>query len=677
MSLFEIVIVGVLLFGIVIFSVAHLTGFASFDFFNPVFLLTSLGRMFISINFDLNIDSPQNITYNFNVSSNYTINLNVSSNRNITTWRFTLEDLRHNTIVNQSVVFTPNITINAVRWSNRLTVFGNDSAGNSKNSSVVFYINVSNSAPIIENLSNKYVCEASYLSYLLNVSDVDEDIPSSSIFPSNPFYITFSSSFNLTKHTYEIFSGTLSKTNAGGINNGSKLYQENISVNDGQYVDSRNINITIIEINNAPQITNIGVKTVWLIGDNTTFYYKVNVSDTEDGNGDSGNLTFNISGTNLFNISSNGIMNFTPNSSQIGVYNISVCIIDNGIKNPHENISLCNQNGSNITSCNNFSLTVTNANRPPQVTFYSPSNLSLNASEGDTLYFNLTGYDPDGTIPDVYWYVDDLFKKYGTGSFNYTFNYTFNCTDEGNHSIIGKITDGVLNSSYDYVLWNISILDSSNCTYCGNGVCSNTENCATCSVDCGSCISFAGGGGGGGGGGITCQEKWGCNEWGQCKSLDSLINDSSKENIKKKCFLSNWNNSFCGFQERNCRDLKNCKTNLIKPDELRECYFTPNPDCNDGIKNCHDGSCEVLIDCGGPCKACPTCSDGIKNQNEEGVDCGGGCRACRIEIPKKVFNYTIYIFLFLFFIVLITIIKLMRDYYLRKNKYEKLNFRKV
>jgi len=47
--------------------------------------------------------------------------------------------------------------------------------------------------------------------------------------------------------------------------------------------------------------------------------------------------------------------------------------------------------------------------------------------------------------------------------------------------------------------------------------------------------------------------------------------------------------------------------------------------CYDGIRNCHHGSCESGIDCGGPCLPCPSCFDGIQNQGEEGIDCGGPC----------------------------------------------------
>ena len=57
-----------------------------------------------------------------------------------------------------------------------------------------------------------------------------------------------------------------------------------------------------------------------------------------------------------------------------------------------------------------------------------------------------------------------------------------------------------------------------------------------------------------------------------------------------------------------------------------------NPTCSDGIKNQN----EVNTDCGGVCPACvvtPTCMDGIQNQGETGVDCGGPCAACQSWIP--------------------------------------------
>lgn len=50
------------------------------------------------------------------------------------------------------------------------------------------------------------------------------------------------------------------------------------------------------------------------------------------------------------------------------------------------------------------------------------------------------------------------------------------------------------------------------------------------------------------------------------------------------------------------------------------------PTCTDGIKNQNEWD----IDCGGVCPPCPTCTDKIKNQNETGIDCGGVCPPCPV-----------------------------------------------
>lgn len=129
------------------------------------------------------------------------------------------------------------------------------------------------------------------------------------------------------------------------LHNGWRTYEEIISITDNYNAtccsDSKQTNITIIEINSAPIIKDIGVQTVWTRGENSIFYKQVNVTDKEDGNQNSGNLTFNITiinstgnTVNLFNISSFGVINYTGNVNQTGVYNISICVIDNGLKIP-------------------------------------------------------------------------------------------------------------------------------------------------------------------------------------------------------------------------------------------------------------------------------------------------------------------------------------------------------
>ncbi len=216
--------------------------------------------------------------------------------------------------------------------------------------------------------------------------------------------------------------------------------------------------------------------------------------------------------------------------------------------------------------------------------------------------------------------------------------------------------------------------------YCGDTFCDFRETCSSCPQDCGACPPAQGGagagaagaggisaGGYGGIGGITpleallqgCTENWDCTEWSECTPA--------------------------GFQYRNCTDLNDCGTTKNKPPEVKECEYIPSCEngikdpgeegidcggpckpcatCYDGIKNCHDGACEQGIDCGGPCKPCASCYDGIKNCHdgacEQDVDCGGPCKPCPkpfIEMPalvceksfRKLMPWAIYFFTILF-----------------------------
>ena len=627
-----------------------LTGFVSFgNILSPFASVSTVGTLFLDLettSMDIRIHSPLNITYNFSKDSNYTLDLHVSSKRNVILWWYTLLDLRHNRVIYEDVSFEPNITFNAVRWNNTLTVFGRDDLNRIYNSSVSFFVFVNNSAPILGEIPpNIYLCENNYLSQVFSFSDIDEDLVTCSInpqFPQNPFYISSANNVNFTSGECELFSGILSKSDSGGTL-GYAVYPETVSVDDSEYSDSAATNITVIGVNNYPLIEDIGARTVWTRGEDSNFYYQVFVSDVEDGNSDAGNLSFhiNFSSGNLFGITNYGIMNFTPSPSQVGVYNITLAVRDNGLSNPYFNISRCGQDGGPLTSYREFSLTVTDENRGPIIVSYSPENLSHPVSGIVNLEFNLTSYDPDGTIPDISWYVDGVLQERVTGNLSDTFIYNFGCGIYGFHNVLALVSDGLLQSS---VQWNLTV-QGTDCEYLPPGT---------------------GGGGGGGDGGLICEPKWACTEWESCTFINSPNNLSFQFSslIKDRCSMLEWKNEFCGFQIRNCTDLEECKTNVTKPGVIMECYYIENPSCDDLVKNCHNGSCEVLPDCGGPCPPCPTCSDEIQNQGEEGIDCGGPCISCAIEKPfnffsKKNITYTL-VFLIILIILIVIIVLLIR-----------------
>jgi len=531
---------------------------------------------------------------------------------------------------------------------------------------VEFFVELPNSAPNIHYIDPQiYVCEGDYLSYLFNVTDEDEQTPSPSINPSaptSPFYITFYRSYNYTLKTYEIFSGIILKYHFGGINVGNRTFEENVSVSDGQNVDSRKTNITLIEINNPPSVDSVGTQTIWGVGENNTFIYQLSGVDIEDGNISLGNLSLGIIIRNssdaivpLFNISPTGWMIYTANQSELGIYRVWINATDNGLQVYDAGItSYCGETPDNKSSEINFTLTVTDENRPPYITSHYPEDDNLTVYEGASLYFNVTMHDPDLSPVDAYWYYEDALVKYDPGFDIGNFSelsYTFSYSSSGNRTIRVNVTDGNLTYSYDSFQWNISVIDVP------------------------IPVSPPSGGGGGGGGALICLEKWGCSDWNDCKNAkDSLgfflLTSEEYSNITEECDSSLWSDVYCGFQIRECEDVNHCNSTKNKPSEMQACYYTENPNCEDGIRNCHDGGCEILIDCGGPCKDCPTCSDNIQNQGEEGVDCGGPCRPCEVERPLVEGSILRYILIFITLILLIVFI-IITIRYLRLNSLRK------
>ena len=108
----------------------------------------------------------------------------------------------------------------------------------------------------------------------------------------------------------------------------------------------------------------------------------------------------------------------------------------------------------------------------------------------DSLYFNVSVYDADGTLPDVDWYVDDVLIEHDENSSFNEFVYSFGCKIEGNFIVRAFATDGELNDSVE---WNFSV---------------SKVSCERSPLS-----------GGGGGGGFYCNEEWVCEGWFNCKNL--------------------------------------------------------------------------------------------------------------------------------------------------------------
>jgi hypothetical protein len=579
----------------------------------------------IDLNF-VYIYSPEETIYNFNKTDPYIIPLNVSADfpvEPIGGWVYSIYDDRHGRYVYRDIIFTPNSTITAVRWNNTLIVSALHEEGGWYSANVSFYVNVSNSAPLIGYVNDTvWVCEGEALAYEFNATDVDEDELIGSMSPSDPFYlIDLGQSLNYTY--YEIISGVLGKYDLG-------VHTQQISVVDPYSLsDTKFVDIDVIEINNPPVFLNpLGARTVWLTGEDSTFSYLLRAEDSEDGENEDGHFNFTLTwagGENLFDIdSTSGDMFYSPSLGHEGnVYSLTTCVEDRGLTSPHENISICfPDSGDSFKVCDNFTLTVTDENRAPEIVNYSPYNNDTFSAEGTRdIHFNVTVYDPDWTIPDVDWYVDGNLREHNENKAFDNFTHRFSCDVSGVHRVEIVTTDGLLNDSH---AWDIDVI---------------LKPCPAWSIEEPGVSS----GGGASPSSDYCIENWVCDEWDTCQNVErtylaGLFSIEDYSIAKAECSQNQEEDErYCGFQIKTCVDLNNCSRDdpiLPRPDEKRFCYFTENPSCSDGITNCHDGACELLVDCGGPCDPCPSCSDGKQNQGEAGIDCGGPCPyACEPEVP--------------------------------------------
>lgn len=236
------------------------------------------------------------------------------------------------------------------------------------------------------------------------------------------------------------------------------------------------------------------------------------------------------------------------------------------------------------------SFSVVPINHAPNITSWYPENQTIEINEGQSQLFWITKFDLDGTIPSTQWYFNGYTLTGQTGD---SYTYYASYTSAGTHNVTVIISDGLLT---DYRNWTLIVKDVhiTPPPAAPGGVSPPTA------------------------GPSICVEDWRCSEWSVCPVYE--------------------------IQTRKCWDENECGTVFDKPSEMRPCEYVPEPGCDDGVKNCHHGSCEILVDCGGPCPPCPTCSDKIKNCHrmsdgtivcEEGIDCGGPCPPCEIVIPAK------------------------------------------
>jgi len=192
-------------------------------------------------------------------------------------------------------------------------------------------------------------------------------------------------------------------------------------------------NITVFSVQHNPSIMNLTNKTSAV---NRSFYYKMNASDTEDGDDTTGNLTFNITflyGTDFINFNTtilnltSGELNITFNDSQSGRFHLNVTVNDSAGSLDSDDFWIHVYSPPNVTFPSaGYNFTGVQENVSINLTF------TVNHSIEDNLTYEI--YIDSRVYNGTNFTYGDLILRnnesyYGNGT-NFTWEFTPNFTEE-------------------------------------------------------------------------------------------------------------------------------------------------------------------------------------------------------------------------------------------------------
>jgi hypothetical protein len=189
--------------------------------------------------------------------------------------------------------------------------------------------------------------------------------------------------------------------------------------------------------------------TIFNASEHIQFLYDFNVSYTNGTAMNESLVNYSMSLTTrsiiLLN-SSMGILAYTPVSGDIGKEGDIIYITAANKSNSFQDFE--------TTS---ISFNVSNVNDPPNITGYSPENLTQLVNEGSSIYFTINATDPDiqfGDSINYSWYLDSVLQE---NESNWTYSPGY-CV-AGEHNITVVVTDWA-GGLTDYVYWNVTVNNS-------------------------------------------------------------------------------------------------------------------------------------------------------------------------------------------------------------------------
>ncbi|MCP4582048.1 MAG: tandem-95 repeat protein [candidate division Zixibacteria bacterium] len=289
-----------------------------------------------------------------------------------------------------------------------ITFIAND--GDLADSEVVqITVNDFNLPPQITSVGDRVLDEGAYLSFIVVATDPDGDVPSLTIFDS-PVNSTFEDYGNGTA----LFTFSPDSTQAG-------IYNVGFIANDGALVDTEMVEITVDQVNIAPEFVSVPAQVV-VEGDHLEFVIESSDFDNDPLTLSALNLPANAALVDSGN--GHGLVVFDPDFDQSGTYIVTFVSSDGGLADTID-----------------VTVTVNNSNLSP-ILGSLPSRI---IDENEYLSFVVSAIDPDGQIPSLI--ALDLpanasMEDYGNGTGLFTFLPDY--TQSGVYDIGFVASDGEL-----------------------------------------------------------------------------------------------------------------------------------------------------------------------------------------------------------------------------------------
>lgn len=199
---------------------------------------------------------------------------------------------------------------------------------------------------------------------------------------------------------------------------------------DGEWSDEKTVNVTV-RGNDKPVIDEIGDL---VATEDETFSFYVNAFDL-----DGDNISF-FDDSDLFEInSSTGLISFIPTNDDVGVYNITIAVVDEW--DAENNVS--------------FMLIIKNANDRPGIDSYNPTMNNPLINETENITFNISASDIDvGDMLGYEWYVNGILK--GT---NALYDFVSDYDSSGVYNVTVVVIDDGIPSLNDSHTWFLTVLN--------------------------------------------------------------------------------------------------------------------------------------------------------------------------------------------------------------------------